>query len=54
VYGSTNGDATHYLAPRQGWFAERVLAVGVIPTSREIRAPKTNSKYSGTQTAPIP
>jgi hypothetical protein len=46
VYGSTNGDATHYLAPRQGWFADNLLAAGVIPRSRETRVPKGNSRYS--------
>jgi hypothetical protein len=54
VYGSTNGDATHYLAPRLGWFADHVLAQGVLSGVRETRVPKANPRYSAPKLVPNP
>ncbi len=54
VYGSTNGDATHYLAPRLGWFADHVLAAGVPSGVRETHVPKANPRYSAPKLVPNP
>ena len=54
VYRSTNGDATHYLATRKGWFAENILAAGVNAGARESKTSKANPRYSAPQTTATP